>query len=236
MGAVGKTSDSLGANQSKPVEATEMDDLTGDVAAFFDQHEVVYPLYGLFCEKLLVEFPDTRGKVQKSQISYYNRHLYACVSFLKVRKKAELSEDYFVLMLGLPAPLESGRVAAKTEPYPGRWTTHFVISDPPTWTRRRSAGSRKRTGSRRGSRAWACLPPHAPGVEPLLVRAAGAGIARVSWGASGVRGGVRYPLAPPYFPARYLRRRNAVKYGSVSTEPSRPTLPPHSLIPQSMSG
>lgn len=107
-----------------------MDDLTGDVAAFFDQHEAVYPLYELFCEKLLIEFPDTRVKVQKSQISYYNRHLYACVSFLKVRKKAELPEDYFVLTLGLPAPLESGRVAAKTEPYPVRWTTHFVISDP----------------------------------------------------------------------------------------------------------
>lgn len=90
MGAVGKMSDSLGVNQSKLVEATEMDDLTGDVAAFFDQHEAVYPLYELFCEKLLVEFPDTRVKVQKSQISYYNRHLYARVSFLKVRKKAEL--------------------------------------------------------------------------------------------------------------------------------------------------
>lgn len=36
MGAVGKMSDSLGANQSKPAEATEMDDLAGDVAAFFD--------------------------------------------------------------------------------------------------------------------------------------------------------------------------------------------------------
>ena len=33
-------------------------------------------------------------------------------------------------MPGLPAPLESARVAAKTEPYPGRWTTHFVISSP----------------------------------------------------------------------------------------------------------
>ena len=130
MGAVGKMSDSPGVNQSKPVEATEMDDLTGDVAAFFDQHEAVYSLYELFCEKLLAEFPDTRVKVQKSQLSYYNRHLYACVSVLKVRKKAELPEDYFVLTLGLPAPLESGRVAARTEPYPGRWTTHFVISDP----------------------------------------------------------------------------------------------------------
>lgn len=68
--------------------------------------------------------------MQKSQISYYNRHLYACVSFLKVKKKAELPEDYFVLTLELSAPLESDRVAAKTEPYPGRWTTHFVISSP----------------------------------------------------------------------------------------------------------
>ena len=28
----------------------------------------------------------------------------------------------------LPDPLESGRTAIKTELYPGRWTTHFVIS------------------------------------------------------------------------------------------------------------
>ena len=28
---------------------------------------------------------------------------------------------------GLPYPLESERVAVKTEPYPGRWTTHIVI-------------------------------------------------------------------------------------------------------------
>ena len=42
----------------------------------------------------------------------------------------ELPADYFVLTLGLSAPLESDRVAAKTEPYPGRWTTHFVISSP----------------------------------------------------------------------------------------------------------
>ena len=82
------------------------------------------------CEKLLARFPESRIKVQKSQISYCNRHHYACVSFLKVKKKSELPEDYFVLTPGLSAPLESDRVAAKTEPYPGRWTTHFVISSP----------------------------------------------------------------------------------------------------------
>ena len=43
---------------------------------------------------------------------------------------AELPDDYFVPTLGLPAPLESARVAAKTEPYSGRRMIHFVISDP----------------------------------------------------------------------------------------------------------
>ena len=40
-----------------------------------------------------------------------------------------MPERYFVLTLGLSEPLDSDRVAAKTEPYPGLWTTHFVISE-----------------------------------------------------------------------------------------------------------
>lgn len=107
-----------------------MNTATQDTLFFFDRHQAVYPLYECFQKKLLARLPESRIKVQKSQISYYNRHLYVCISFLKVKKKSELPEDYFVLTLGLPAPLESNRVAAKTEPYPGRWTTHFVISSP----------------------------------------------------------------------------------------------------------
>ena len=107
-----------------------MDTTMQDTLFFFGRHQGVYPLYECFQENLLSRFPASRIKVQKSQISFYNRHLYACVSFLNVKQKAELPQDYFVLTLGLPAPLGSDRVAAKTEPYPGRWTTHFVISSP----------------------------------------------------------------------------------------------------------
>ena len=107
-----------------------MDTTTQDTLFFFDRHQAVYPLYECFQKKLLARLPESRIKVQKSQISYYNRHLYACISVLKVKRKAELPNDYFVLTLGLSAPLESNRVAAKTEPYPGRRTTHFVISSP----------------------------------------------------------------------------------------------------------
>ena len=107
-----------------------MDGAAKDAAAFFSQHEDACPLFELFEGELLARFPDTRVKVQKSQISYYNCNLFGCVSFMRARKKAELAGDHFVLTLGLLAPLESERVAAKTGPHPGRWTTHFVISGP----------------------------------------------------------------------------------------------------------
>lgn len=105
-----------------------MDTTMQDTLLFFDQHKAAYPLYEQLQERLLARFPESRVKVQKSQISYYNRHLYACVSFLKVKKKAAMPENYFVLTLGMPAPLASSRVAVQTEPYPGRWTAHLVIS------------------------------------------------------------------------------------------------------------
>jgi len=107
-----------------------MDSIEQDTLFFFGSHMAAYPLYRAFSSRLLAEWPDTQAKVQKTQITFSNRHVFACVSFLRVKKKAELPDGWFVLTLGLPSPPESQRVAAKTEPYPGRWTTHFVISDP----------------------------------------------------------------------------------------------------------
>ena len=105
-----------------------MDFINQDILLFFHQHQTVLPLYEAFAGKMATQFPDSKIKVQKTQITFSNRHVYACVSFLQVKKKAELPDSYFVLTLGLPYPVESGRVAVKTEPYPGRWTTHIVIS------------------------------------------------------------------------------------------------------------
>lgn len=100
-----------------------------DELVFFDGHMEALPLYEAFAGELSRRFPDTSVRVQKSQITFSNRHVYACVSFARVRKKAELPEVYIVVTLGLPYPLDSQRVAVKTEPYPGRWTTHFVVGD-----------------------------------------------------------------------------------------------------------
>lgn len=98
-----------------------------DAFIFFDRYTEAFPLYEAFEAKLLTMFPDTKVRVQKTQISFSNRHIYACVSFQRVRKKVDLPNPYIVTTLGLSYPLESSRVAVKTEPYPGRWTTHIVI-------------------------------------------------------------------------------------------------------------
>ena len=111
----------------KEAGETDMDHKKQDTLMFFDKHPAAYPLYECFETNLLERFPQTITRVQKTQISFYNRHLYACVSFQRVRKKADLPDPYIVITMGLPYPLESSRVAAKTEPYPGRWTTHVVV-------------------------------------------------------------------------------------------------------------
>ena len=100
-----------------------------DTMMFFDGHREVFPIYESFENMLLHLYPQTKRKVQKTQITFSNRHVFACISFMRPKKKSELPAFYFVLTLGLSYPLESERAAVKTEPYPGRWTTHIVISD-----------------------------------------------------------------------------------------------------------
>ena len=107
-----------------------MRELNADTLMFFDQHMEALPLYRAFEEILFDSFPVANKRVQKTQITFSNRHVFACVSFARVKRKAELPTGYLVVTLGLPVLLDSERVAVKTEPYPGRWTHHIVVSDP----------------------------------------------------------------------------------------------------------
>ena len=100
-----------------------------DTLLFFDKNPRALPIYEALEDILYQLFPNAHKRVQKTQITFSNKHVFACVSFLRVRKKAELPNPYIVVTLGLPYPLESPRVAAKVEPYPGRWTTHVVVDD-----------------------------------------------------------------------------------------------------------
>lgn len=98
-----------------------------DVLLFFDKSPAALPIYQVFHDEVIRMFPDVNIRIQKTQITYSNRHVFACISFAKVKKKAELPNPYLVVTLGLPAPVSSDRMAVTTEPYPGRWTHHIVI-------------------------------------------------------------------------------------------------------------
>ena len=104
--------------------------MDAETLLFFDGHASALPIFEAFEAMLRDRFPEAGKRVQKTQITYYHRHVFACVSFLRVKRKSELPDPYLVITLGLPEPLASGRAAVQTEPYPGRWTVHIVIGRP----------------------------------------------------------------------------------------------------------
>ena len=95
---------------------------------FFNQMPAALPLYEQFERRILAELEGVTVKVQKTQISFVNRHLFACVSFARVRKKKDCPNPYLVITFGLDRKVESPRIDVAPEPYPNRWTHHLLIS------------------------------------------------------------------------------------------------------------
>ena len=102
--------------------------MTSDSLGFFESQPEALPLYEAVERRVLEEIRDVEIRVQKTQISFYNRHLFACVSFLKVRKEKERPPVYLVVTFGLDRKAESPRIDAASKPYPNRWTHHVTIS------------------------------------------------------------------------------------------------------------
>ena len=99
----------------------------GDVLAYFGERPQELALYEEFSAALDRMLPETSVKVQKSQISFYGRHLFAAAS-LPYRRKKGWPEHCLLVTFGLPHRLDDPRIAAAMEPYPNRWTHHVVVS------------------------------------------------------------------------------------------------------------
>ena len=99
-----------------------------DMLFYFEGKPLELSLYEALFRRMEAEFPDGTVKVQKSQISFYGRHLFAAAS-LPVRRKKNWPEHCIVVTIGLSHPLESPRAAVSVEPYPGRWTNHVLVSE-----------------------------------------------------------------------------------------------------------
>ena len=105
--------------------------MTDEEILFFAARPGTLALYETFRALVLERTGgDTRVKVQKTQITFFNRHGFAFVSFLPVRPKARRPAVWMTVSFGLRRRLDSARIDAAAEPYPERWTHHILISDP----------------------------------------------------------------------------------------------------------
>ena len=100
-----------------------------DILFFFEGHPLEWRVYQALFARMEQAFPEARAKVQKSQISFYGRHLFAAAS-LPVRRRKNWPEHCLVVTLGLARRLDSERVAVAVEPYPNRWTHHILATAP----------------------------------------------------------------------------------------------------------
>lgn len=104
-----------------------MNGFSSEELLFFQGREEALPLYAAVRARTLNIRPEARIEVKKTQISFFSRFMFAAVSFAPVGRAAQRPTPFLTLSLGLPYRLESPRVAAAVEVYPGRWTTHILI-------------------------------------------------------------------------------------------------------------
>lgn len=99
------------------------DHYQNDVLFFFDGRPDGLALYEALFGALGAAFPGARVKVQKTQISFYGRGLFAMVSLPRRKREAGI-----VVSFGLGRREASPRIAAAVEPYPNRWTHHVAVT------------------------------------------------------------------------------------------------------------
>lgn len=104
--------------------------MTDEAILFFAGKPGALALYEQFERRVLEQVDGVRIRVQRTQISFADRHNFAFVSMLPVRRKAERPEVWITVSFGLRRRLDSPRIDAAVEPYPGRWTHHILISSP----------------------------------------------------------------------------------------------------------
>ena len=98
-----------------------------DVLFFFDGKPAELALYQALERAMEARFPEASVKVQKSQISFYHKHLFAAAS-LPLRRRKEWPRECFLVTFGLSHRLSPPRIAVAVEPYPNRWTHHVVVA------------------------------------------------------------------------------------------------------------
>ena len=101
--------------------------LSADELFFFDVHPLAQPLYEQLRGRILDIAPSVRIEVKKTQISFFNRYMFAAVSFTPVRRAKDRPDPFLTVTFGLSYRKDSARIDVATEPYLNRWTHHVMI-------------------------------------------------------------------------------------------------------------
>ena len=102
--------------------------ITPDALALFDCRPAELALYEALAERLLARFPDMEIRAKKTQIGFFDRRMFACVTLTPVRRKAERPERFITVSFGLAYPLASPRVVP-VRVRANRWTHHVIVGD-----------------------------------------------------------------------------------------------------------
>lgn len=92
-----------------------------DLMRLFEGTDGGFALYMTLEEWILSRCPGSEIRPKKTQAGFFDGCCYAVIS-PPLRGKAGVN-----LTLCLPEKLESDRVFAASEPYPGRWTHHIPV-------------------------------------------------------------------------------------------------------------
>lgn len=97
-----------------------------DALMFFDRKPGALALYEALAARLLALYPDTMIRVGKTQISFYDGHMYACASLTPVLPKAQRPDPFLTVSFGGREALDSPRAIA-VPVGPGRFTHHVIV-------------------------------------------------------------------------------------------------------------
>ena len=99
-----------------------------DILRYFSASPTEQALYEMLVRQMDTCMPEVSVKVQKSQISFYDRHLFAAAS-IPLRRKKNWPNTCLLVTFGLSHRVEDPRISVAVGPYPNRWTHHVLISE-----------------------------------------------------------------------------------------------------------
>ena len=99
--------------------------------SFFAEEPGALTLFQVLNDRILEEcgeYACVRREIQKTQVSYYNPRMFACISLLRIKRKTEMPHPYVTITFGLGGPCQHPRIGVVTEAAPKRWTHHVLVS------------------------------------------------------------------------------------------------------------